>query len=78
MKNGVSISTEYKGLDPLDQALSQIQFQPSIIDIIDIIDILIRYGAKISFSHRERTLSYLQIDPYIYNELVSKFPQLVI
>ena len=48
------------------------------VELTPIIDILIRYGAKISFSHRERTLSYLQIDPYIYNELVSKFPQLVI
>jgi hypothetical protein len=74
LSQGVELNINSKGLDPLDHALALIKYQTEIIQIVEL---LINGGINISKSHKERTSSYSHSNPSIYNQLISKFPQLL-
>lgn len=74
LSQGVELNINSKGLDPLDHALAQLKYQTEIIQIIEL---LINGGINISKSHKERASSYSNSNPAIYNQLISKFPQLL-
>jgi hypothetical protein len=70
----VSLQTEYKGLDPLDQAFLQVEYQPTMFNIIKII---LKGNFNIQLSHKERVLSYATSAPELHAKLIQTFPELI-
>lgn len=74
LEHKVDININSLGLDPLDLALSLLEYQKNMMKIIGL---LINGGIRIQESHKERVNYFKMVEPDIYKDLTDSFPQLI-